>query len=224
MIHLDSAPCRHVQSCQLTVSSGATSSGKMKPTTCFACHLSWHVTASTSGDRISIKSVKPLALEALKEKGQVVILAGMWFLQGPYSPVQRLATRHSHSYFEKYWTLISSILPCNNPLIMPGSWNSRGLHWLFLEHLQVFPHYCLLCGWMIIEVSLTKATRFLWSGCPSPSSNLAQTGPRKMSVLTHTWKVYRKHVSGMAGSRVTLFQDTISFFLGSAFLQVDSVA
>ena len=42
---------------QLTMSSGATSSGKMKPTTCFACHLSWHVTASTSGDHISIKSV-----------------------------------------------------------------------------------------------------------------------------------------------------------------------
>lgn len=115
-----------------------------------------------------------MALEALKEKGRVAILAGVWFLQGPHSPVQRLATRHSHSYFEKYWTLISSILPCNNPLIMPGSWNSRGLHWLFLEHLQVFPHYCLLCGWMIIEVSLTKATRFLWSGCPSPSSKLAQ--------------------------------------------------
>ena len=89
------------------------------------------------------------------------------------------------------------------PSSCPGSWNSRGLHWLFLEHLQVFPHYCLLCGWMIIEVSLTKATRFLWSGCPSSSSNLAQIGPRKMSVLTHTWKVYRKHMSGMAGSRVT---------------------
>lgn len=49
----------------------------------------------------------------------MVILAGVWFLQGPHSPVQRLATRRIHSYFEKYWTLTSNILPCNNPLIMP---------------------------------------------------------------------------------------------------------
>lgn len=120
----------------------------------------WHVTVST-GDRDSIiKSVKPLALEALKEKGRVVVLAGMCGFCKVPTPVQRLATRYSHSYFEKYWTLISSILPCNNPHHALDHETPEAFHWLFLD-TQVFPHYCLLCGWMIIEVSLTKAIRFL---------------------------------------------------------------
>lgn len=91
---------------------------------------------------------------------------------------------------------------------MPGVWNSQGLHLLFLECLQFFPHYCLVCGWMIIEVTLTKLARLLRSGCPSLSLNPAQTGLSKMSLLTLNQKVYRWYASGMAGSRAPcIYQD-----------------
>lgn len=91
---------------------------------------------------------------------------------------------------------------------MPGVWNSQGLHLLFLECLQFFPHYCLVCGWMIIEVTLTKLARLLRSGCPSLSLNPAQTGLSKMSLLTLNQKVYRWYASGMAGSRaLCIYQD-----------------
>lgn len=126
-----------------------------------------------------------------------------------------------HAYFRKQQTptlmyCLEFPHPCHHhPATMPSC--------PWLEQLQFSPHCHLICGWLIIEVSLTKTTRLPQSWYLSPSSNPAETGLCKMSALTHNRNITMGHASGMAGSRGSCLWTPLAPALGSAFLQIDFI-
>lgn len=136
-----------------------------------------------------------MASEALEEEGRVTVLAGVWFLKAT-TPIPETGHKPHSFLFWKVLDTYSSILPCNNPRIMPGAWTLWGLHLLFLEHLQFFPRYCLMCGWTIIEVILRQLEFSGQGALLSP-----QTQPKLAWAKWVYWPIIEKYTGSVAGSR-----------------------